>query len=76
MPASQELVGDGLGNFHVDFSMDGAVTEFYGIESLMLGKETYDKHSNTSNDNNTDLESWGLGPRPPLPAAELLESMM
>ena len=26
----QELVGDGLGNFHVDFSMDGAVTEIYG----------------------------------------------
>ena len=23
---NQDLVGDGLGNFHVDFSMDGAVT--------------------------------------------------
>ena len=27
---NQDLVGDGLGNFHVDFSMDGAVTETYG----------------------------------------------
>ena len=38
---NQDLVGDGLGNFHVDFSMDGAVTEIYGVESLFLGKETY-----------------------------------
>ena len=34
---NQDLVGDGLGNFHVDFSMDGAVTEIYGVESLLLG---------------------------------------
>ena len=38
---NQDLVGDGLGNFHVDFSMDGAVTEIYGVESLLLGKKTY-----------------------------------
>ena len=37
----QDLVGDGLGNFHVDFSMDGAVTEIYGVESLFLGKHIY-----------------------------------
>ena len=30
---SQDLVGQGLGNFHVDFSMDGAVSEIYGNES-------------------------------------------
>ena len=29
---NQDLVGDGLGNFHVDFSMDGAVTKMYGVE--------------------------------------------
>ena len=34
----QDLFGDGLGNFHVDFSMDGAVAEIYGVESLFLGK--------------------------------------
>ena len=34
----QYLVGDGLGNFQVGFSMDGAVTEIYGVESLFLGK--------------------------------------
>ena len=28
----QELVGDGSGNFRVYVSMDGAVTEIYGIE--------------------------------------------
>ena len=29
---NQDLVGQGLGNFHVDL-MDGVVTEIYGIES-------------------------------------------
>ena len=29
----QELVGNGFGNFHVGFSICGAVTEIYGIES-------------------------------------------
>ena len=50
----QELVGDGLGNFHVYFIMDGAVTEIYGVASLFLGKTTYiyilestDKDGNT-----------------------------
>ena len=41
LKCNQDLVGNGLGNFHVDFSMDGAVTEIYGIESLFLGKTTY-----------------------------------
>ena len=35
----QDLVGQGLGNFHVDFSMDGAVSEIYGNESYFLGKK-------------------------------------
>ena len=38
---NQYLVGDGLGDFHVDFSVDGAVTEIYGVESLFSGKNTY-----------------------------------
>ena len=29
---NQDLIGDGLGNFHVDFSMDGAATEIYGVD--------------------------------------------
>ena len=28
---NQDLIGDGLGNFHVGFSMDGATTEIYGV---------------------------------------------
>ena len=35
---NQDLAGDGLGNFHVGFSMDGAVTESYGVGSLFLGE--------------------------------------
>ena len=36
-----ELVGEDLGNFHIDFSMDKANSETYAIESLSLGKKTY-----------------------------------
>ena len=54
---NQDLVGQGLGNFHVDFSKDGAVSEIYGTESYVLGKKTYidmlesaNKDNNISND--------------------------
>ena len=36
-----ELVGEELGNLHIDFSMDKANTEIYAIGSLFLGKKTY-----------------------------------
>ena len=36
---NQDLVADGLDNFHVDFSMDGAATETYGVDSLLLVKK-------------------------------------
>ena len=36
-----ELVGEDLGNFHIDFSMDKSNSEIYAIESLFLGKKTY-----------------------------------
>ena len=36
-----ELVGEELGNFHIDFSMGNASSETHAIESLSLGKETY-----------------------------------
>ena len=35
------MVGEDLGNFHVDFDMYGATSEIYAIESLFLGKKTY-----------------------------------
>jgi len=51
-----DLVGEDLGNFHVDFDMEGAVSEIYAIESLFLGKKTYidilestDKYGNKIN---------------------------
>ena len=36
-----ELVGEELGNFHIDFSMDKSNSEIYAVESLFLGKKTY-----------------------------------
>ena len=36
-----ELVGEELGNFHVDFSMGNANTGIYAIESLLVRKLTY-----------------------------------
>ena len=38
---NQDLVGQGLGNFHVDFSKEGAVSNIYGNASYVLGKITY-----------------------------------
>ena len=34
-----QLVGEDLGNFHIDFSMYKANSEIYAIESLFLGKK-------------------------------------
>ena len=50
---NQDLVGDGLGNFHVDFSMGGAFTEIYGVESLLLCNKHIDILESTDNDGNT-----------------------
>ena len=36
-----ELVGENLGNFHVDFELKDATSEIYAVESLFLGKKTY-----------------------------------
>ena len=36
-----DIVGEDLGNFHIDFSMDKANSETYAIESLFPGKRTY-----------------------------------
>ena len=30
-----------MGNFHIDFSMDGACNGIYAVESIFLGKKTY-----------------------------------
>ena len=43
----QELVGTDLGQFHVDFSMEGAKNELYGVESIFLGKNIY-RHFRTN----------------------------
>ena len=36
-----ELVGEDLGNFHIDFDPYGATSEIYAIGSLFLGKKIY-----------------------------------
>ena len=50
---NQDLVGQGLGNFHVDFSMDGAVSEIYGNDSYFLGKKTYSDMLEPTNKDNS-----------------------
>ena len=49
----QDLVGQGLGNFHVDFSMDWAVSEIYGNECYFLGTNTYIDMLESTNTDNT-----------------------
>ena len=41
---ASELVGEELGNFHIDFSMDNANTETYAIESLFLGNKNLHRY--------------------------------
>ena len=49
-----ELVGEDLGNFHIDFSMDKYNSETYAVESIFLGKKTYiDILESTDKDGNT-----------------------
>ena len=57
-----ELVGEDLGNFHVDFDMHGANSEIYAVESLFLGKKTYiDILESTDKDGNAiDSEHVGV----------------
>ena len=38
---NQELVGNGLGNFHIDLPQKDGYNDVYAIESLFLGKKTY-----------------------------------
>jgi len=53
----RELVGAGMGNFHVDFSMKGASGEIYATESYFLGKKTYiDALESKDKDGNTIKE--------------------
>ena len=37
---NQELVGNGLGNFHIDFDLPGAVRDIYSKESYFLGNKS------------------------------------
>ena len=50
----RDLVVKNLGQFHIDFEMDGAVDDIYAVESYFLGKKVYydkleskDKHGHT-----------------------------
>eukprot|EP00972_Heterocapsa_arctica_P037864 5573697-Heterocapsa_arctica.AAC.1 len=50
----RELVGTGMGNFHVGFGMKGARGEIYATESLCLGEKRYiDALESMDKDGNT-----------------------
>ena len=36
----RDLVGKKMGQFHIDFEMDGAVDDIYAVESYFLSKES------------------------------------
>ena len=38
---NRELIGNGLGQFHTDFDLDGAVGDIIASESVFLGKKCY-----------------------------------
>ena len=37
----RDLVGEKIGQFHIDFEMDEAVDELYAVEYYFLGKKVY-----------------------------------
>ena len=50
----RELVGKNMGQFHIDFEMDGAVDDICAVESYFVGRKAYydkleskDKNGNT-----------------------------
>ena len=43
-----ELVGEDLGNFHIDFSMDSSNSDIYAIESSFLGKRNLHRYVRTN----------------------------
>ena len=47
-------MGENLGNFHIDFEIDGACGEIYSNESLYLGKKSYFENLE-STDKNGDI---------------------
>jgi len=38
---NRELTGKQLGQFHIDFDLDGACSEIYAVKSIFLGKKAY-----------------------------------
>ena len=36
-----DLVGKNMGQFHIDFEMDGVVDDIYAVECYFLGKKAY-----------------------------------
>ena len=58
----RELVGKNMGQFHIDFEMDGAADDLYAVESYFLGKKVYydrldskDEHGNTISSDHTRM---------------------
>ena len=54
-------MGEELGNFHIDFSMDNADTGIYAIESLFLGKKTYVGISESTDKDGKTINSEHIG---------------
>ena len=52
-----ELVGEDLGNFHVDFDMDGANSEIYAIENRFLGNKYIDILQSTNKGGYTFIQN-------------------
>ena len=55
----RELIGEDLGQFHIDFEMEGAKknADIYSVESYFLGKKTYYDKLESINDENKVIHS-------------------
>jgi len=60
----RNLIGEDMGQFHIDFNMDGAVDDIYAIEAYFIAKKVYidvlesrDKNNELIQDNHIRLKS-------------------
>ena len=56
----RNLVGNEMGQFHIDFDMDGAKGEIYAVENLFLAKNVYIDKLESVNETNDKINSFHI----------------
>ena len=57
---NRELIGNGLGQFHTDFDLDGSVGDIVADQSVFLGKKCYIDRITAKDENGKDLYDYHI----------------